>query len=98
MYLVIERTVVLAVLRYVDHALVTAVERRVENPALRGCAALSLDLAENLIPPFFRGAFHPFKRPAGNLRLQILPRLFYADERNAVAKFQDLPAVPRGNG
>ncbi len=68
-HLVVERTVVLAVFGDVDHALVAAVERCVENPALRGRAALDLDLAQDLIPPLLRGAFHLFKRPAGNLRL-----------------------------
>ena len=50
MDLVIESTVIAAVFRDVDHALEAAIERGVEDFALRFRAAFDCDLTESFVP------------------------------------------------
>ena len=84
----IESAVVLAVFGDVDHALEAAIERGVEDFALRFGAAFDCDLTERLVPARLGRVFDVAQSPCGNFAAKILLCLLNADEGNAVAKFE----------
>src|SRR5580658_3298009 len=90
-------TVVAAVFRDVDHALVATIESRIENPSLRFASALDPNAPQSLIPSRLGRALDRVKAPRWNLFAQIPLCLLHADERNAVAELESLH-IGSGNG
>ena len=88
--LMIESAVVAAVFGDVDHALEAAIERGVEDFALRFCAAFDCDLTESFVPARAGCVFYGVEVPCGNFVAKILLCLLRADEGNAVAKIERL--------
>ena len=92
MNLVIESTVIAAILSYVDHAFETPIQGSVEHLALRLGTAFYRNLTECLVPLPPSRILDSFKAPGWNLSVEIPLCLFGANERYSVAKLQHLGA------